>query len=296
MSKFTNTKEVLANTALFDEHNEKADKEYAAQAKKLMDFDTFEKVDVQANVCDDGNSRIVRVTVTSKFTEQSIEFDSKTFFAMNLTTRDMINMDGILNEADFNNLVSMVNLQMRAGLETVRVNRLPLYSGVALRKSFKAYYDDFWLDVLHNPEEFFATYDEFMKCHPDERDNFAGIFEPKFRSCCNPCMIMTTESLMNQLGIEDKYHFVEIMKQWKQSGFLYVSGSPSSSDKCRVKYHGKWVYAVVLQNNSSGNCGNSSHSENMSDRNETNDIICLGDGGHSGNSGVIGNDADSCLK
>ena len=306
MVDFRKAKEALGKLSLSDEYVAKIDEEYAAQAAELLNFKTFRLVDATAHILDDGNSKHVEVVVKSMITDETISFDSKTFLAMNSTTKAMINMDGMLGDADFDALLTKVRLQMSCGLETVKVDHLPFYLGITSEKSFKQYYDDFIIDVCHNTEDVCIGYSEFLRCSDDERDKFVAIFEKQVRSGVRPCLIVGTDSLMNLLGIEDKFLFVKIMQQWKQSGLLYVSSAPSSSDKCRIKYHGQWLYAVVLPDIENGNSGNRKNSESNSEaaddgntgnsgNSETyNNILCLGDGRNSGDS--IENNADNSLN
>lgn len=306
MFDFKKAKEALGKLSLSDEYVAKIDEEYAAQAAELLNFKTFRLVDATAHILDDGNSKHVEVVVKSMITDETVSFDSKTFLAMNSTTKDMINFDGMLGDADFDALLTKVRLQMSCGLETVKVDHLPFYPGITSEKSFKQYYDDFIIDVCHNTEDVCIGYSEFLRCSDDERDKFVAIFEKQVRSDARPCLIVGTDSLMNLLGIEDKFLFVKIMQQWKQSGLLYVSSAPSSSDKCRIKYHGQWLYAVVLPGIENGNSGNRKNAESNSEAaddgnsgnsvtSETrNNIICLGDGRNSGDS--IENNADNGLN
>ena len=306
MVDFKKAKEALGKLSLSDEYVAKIDEEYAAQAAELLNFKTFRLVDATDHILDDGNSKHVEVVVKSMITDETISFDSKTFLSMNPTTKEMINMDGMLGDADFDALLIKVRLQMSCGLETVKVDHLPFYPGITSEKSFKQYYDDFILDVYHNTEEVCMGYSKFLRRSDDERDKFVAIFEKQVRSGARPCLIVGTDSLMNLLGIEDKFLFVKVMKQWKQSGLLYVSSAPSSSDKCRIKYHGQWLYAVVLPDIENGNSGNrknaESNSETADDGNtgnsgnsETyNNILWLGDGRNSGDS--VENNADNGLN
>ena len=312
MVDFRKAKEALGKLSLSDEYVAKIDEEYAAQAAELLNFKTFRLVDATAHILDDGNSKHVEVVVKSMITDETISFDSKTFLSMNPTTKDMINRDGMLGDADFEALLTKVRLQMSCGLETVKVNHLPFYPGITSEKSFKQYYDDFIIDLCHNTEEVCIGYSKFLRCSDDERDKFVAILEKQVRSGARPCLIVGTDSLMNLLGIEDKFLFVKVMKQWKQSGLLYVSSAPSSSDKCRIKYHGQWLYAVVLpgtENSNSDNSGNRKNAESNSEaaddgntgntgnsgNSETyNNILCLGDGRNSGDSSE--NNADNGLN
>lgn len=309
MLKLSKTKEILDKATLSEEYISRIDEEYAAQAAELLNFKTFQVVDATARILDDGNSRHVEVIVKSMITGETISFDSKTFLAMTPTTKDMIDMDGLLCETDFVALLSKVKLQMSCGLETVKVDHLPFYPGITSEKSCKQYYKDFVFDMIHNTEEICIGYSNFSRCSDEERSKFVGILETKIRSAATPCLILTTETLMNMLGIDDKTLFVKVMKQWKQNGLLYVSSAPSSSDKCRIKYHGNWVYAVVLPSVENGNSSNSKNAEsnceaaddgntgntgNSGNRETYNNILCLGDGRNSGNSSE--NNADNGLN
>ena len=149
MLKLSKTKEILDKATLSEEYISRIDEEYAAQAAELLNFKTFQVVDATARILDDGNSRHVEVIVKSMITGETISFDSKTFLAMNPTTKDMIDMDGLLCETDFVALLSKVKLQMSCGLETVKVDHLPFYPGITSEKSCKQYYKDFVFDMIY---------------------------------------------------------------------------------------------------------------------------------------------------
>ena len=227
-----------------------------AEIKSLCKSSTFKKIDVDVmRYAGNGRNEIV-VTVCLLLTGEMLYFSSKEFLEMSEGIQNSINKYGDIEPADLEIAKSMVRLYMKSELTQHDISKFGGYSNQC-SGMFEEFYFEVIEELIHNEDSIAEDYGEFL----NRADKYFAIFEQNFRGD-KACVIFTKENLMDILEIKNPHSFTEVMKAWKQRGYLYVSGGKSSKERCQVKYHGKQCYAVVIPPLKNGNSSNSSDSGN----------------------------------